>query len=318
MAGTLKPPIILFGNTRSGTTIVQKVMAAHPDIVGWYEPTELWLYADPRRPHDEFSANDATDKVLRYIRKQFLRYQQRNGDCVIFEKTPKNILKIPYVRAIFPEATYLYIVRNPFSFISSVEYKWQKTVTGKGILRRLKSTPLTQLHHHFGNYLVQQYNKRILHRKYLSIWGPRYKGIQEDLQTNDQLTVIARQWAIGSKKAEEDLSHFDQSQVLRLRYEDFVNDPLPHLERICTHCGYEMTHHIVSAANEMVKSDRQSKWQRFSPDDLARILPEIQGEMERHGYKLPEQIAEAIENVQGAQSRPALHLDRQTETRLAA
>jgi len=301
MLNKLKPPIILFGNTRSGTTIVQKVMSAHPDIIGWYEPSELWLYSDPKRSHDEFNESDATDKVKHYIRKQFLKYQQSNGNSVIFEKTPKNILKIPYVRAIFPEATFLYIVRNPFSFISSVEFKWQQTVTRKGIIRRLKSTPLNQLHHYLGNYLVQQYNKRILHHKYLSIWGPRYKGIQEDLKTQDMLTVIARQWAICSKKAEADLSFFENGQVLRLRYEDFVEDPISHLERICSHCGFEMTNHIVSAANEMVKSDRQLKWQRFNPRDLARILPEISGEMERHGYEIPMDIARAIGNLSNKQ-----------------
>jgi hypothetical protein len=130
MSNELKPPIILFGNTRSGTTIVQKVMSAHPDIVGWYEPSELWLYGDPGRPHDEFDESDATDKVKRYIRKQFLKYQQQNGNCVVFEKTPKNILKIPYVRAIFPEATFLYIVRNPFSFISSVKQGSRRSQEG--------------------------------------------------------------------------------------------------------------------------------------------------------------------------------------------
>lgn len=314
MSNDLKPPIILFGNTRSGTTIVQQVMSAHPDIVGWYEPSELWLYASPGRPHDEFSENDATDKVKQYIRKQFLKYQQQNGNCIVFEKTPKNILKIPYVRAIFPEATFLYLIRNPFSFISSVELKWQRPVTGKGIIRRLKSTPLSQLHHHLGNYLVQQYNKRILRRKYLSIWGPRYKGIQEDVKTQDLLTVIARQWAIGSKKADADLALFDKGQVLKFRYEDFVEDPISHLELICSHCGVEMTNHIVSAANEMVKSDRQLKWQRFNPGDLARILPEIHEEMERHGYKIPLEITEAIGNYQEAQSELAVHLDQLNET----
>jgi hypothetical protein len=303
MSNKLKPPIILFGNTRSGTTIVQKVMAVHPDIVGWYEPSELWLYADPGRPHDEFDLSDATDKVKRYIRKQFLKYQNRNGNCVILEKTPKNILKIPYVRAIFPEATFLYMVRNPFSFISSVEFKWQRPVTGRGIIRRLKSTPISQLYHHAGNYIVQQYNKRILRRKYLSIWGPRYKGIQEDLKTQDLLNVIARQWAIPSKKAEEDLALFENSQVLRLRYEDFVEDPVSDLERICSHCGIEMTNHMVSAAIEWVKPDRQQKWLRFDPLELARILPEIRSEMQRHGYEIPTEISRAIGKSPGGIER---------------
>jgi len=292
MKNQLKPPIILFGNTRSGTTIVQKIISTHPDIVGWYEPGAIWLYADPGRLHDEFDESDATPKVKQYIRKRFLKYQKENGNCVVFEKTPQNILRIPYVRAIFPEATFLFIVRNPFSFISSVEYKWQRTVTGKGIIRRLKSTPLTQLHFYVRRYLVQQYYKRVLHRKYLSIWGPRYKGIQEDLATQDHLTVIARQWSKCSKKAEKDLALFNPAQVLRLRYEDFVLDTISDLERICSHCGLELTNSMVQAAKAMVKSDRLNKWRRFDPSDLARILPEIQEDMQRYGYEIPTEIAQ--------------------------
>jgi len=291
MSNELKPPIIIFGNTRSGTTIVQKVMATHPDIVGWYEPRTLWLYADPGRGHDEFDESDATDRVKRYIREQFLKYQKQHGNCVVLEKTPANILKIPYVRAIFPEATYLFIVRSPFSFISSVELKWQRTLTSKGIRRRLESTPVTQLHHYAARFIMQHVNKRVLRRKYQPIWGPRYKGIEQDLKTHDLLTVIARQWSVCSRKAEKDLALFEHGRVLRLRYEDFVEDPISDMERICAHCGLEMTTRMVTAANEWVKSDRQDKWRRFEPRDLARILPEISDEMERHGYETPPEIA---------------------------
>lgn len=294
MSSDLKPPIILFGNTRSGTTIVQKLVSLHPDVVQWYEPRTLWLTADPGRPHDEFDESDATDKVKRHIRKQFLKYQKENGNCVVMEKTPANILKIPYVRAIFPEAIFLFIVRNPFSFISSAELKWQSSITGKGIRRRLKYTPITQLHHYAGRLAGDLVNKRILRRKYISIWGPRYKGMDQDLQTQDRLTVIARQWAVCSRKAESDLSHFDDGQVLRLRYEDFVEDPVSDLERICAHCGLEMTSVMESAAKERVKSDRQDKWRRFDPNDLAQILPEIEVEMKRHGYEIPTEITQSI------------------------
>ena len=297
MSNELKRPIILFGNTRSGTTIVQKVVSMHPDVVNWYEPRTLWLYADPGRPHDEFDESDATEKVKQYIREQFLRYQEEHGNRVVMEKTPANIFKISYVRAIFPEATFVFIVRNPFSFISSVELKWQSTLTTKGIRRRLKSTPITQLHHYARRLIRDQFNKKVLRRKYLKTWGPRYKGMEEDLQTHDLLTVIARQWSKGSKKAEKDLAHVNDGEVLRLKYEEFVTDPVFDLERICAHCGLEMTKGMVRAANEWVKSDRQDKWRRFDPRDLARVLPEIRDEMQLHGYEVPEEIAQAIPQI---------------------
>jgi len=293
MSDELIPPIILFGNTRSGTSMVQNLLATHPDVVSWYEPRTLWLCADPGREHDEFEEIDATEKVKRHIRKRFLKYQRRHGNRIVMEKTPANILKIPYVRAILPEATFLFIVRNPFSFISSVELKWQRTLSGKGIRRRLKSTPITQLPYYAGRFIRQYFDKRVLGRKYQAIWGPRYKGIEEDLQTHDLMTVIARQWSVGSKKAARDLACFDEGQVLRLRYEDFVQDPVADLKRVCAHCALEMLPEMVEAAHEQVYSDRRFKWRRFDPRDLARLLPEIQEEMQRHGYEVPPEIAQA-------------------------
>lgn len=295
MSTELKRPIILLGNTRSGTTVVQKVVCAHPGIAAWYEPRTLWLFPDPGRPHDEFDESDATERVKRYVRGQFLKYQKQHGNCIVLEKTPANILKIPMVRAIFPDAIFMFIVRNPMSFISSVELKWQKPLTAKGIRRRLRSTPVNQLHHYAGRLIRDRFNKHILRRKYLGLWGPRYKGIDQDLENQDLMTIIARQWARCSQKAEEDLAQFPEGAVLRLKYEDFVEDPISELERICSHCRIEMTDGMVNYTREHVKSDRQLKWQRFDPTELAKIIPEIADEMRRHGYEIPIDVHEQSE-----------------------
>jgi hypothetical protein len=291
MTGELKPPIILFGNFRSGTTMLQKLIALHPDVVPFYEPVGLWLYADPKRKHDEFGAGDATGKVKKYVRAQFLKHQQANNNRIIVEKTPHNILRIPYVREIFPEARFLYIVRNPLSFVSSVELKWQRPAGRRQIMKRVRSTPVSQLHRYLGRFLSQQWNNRILGKKYLSIWGPRYEGIQDDLKTKDLLSVIARQWARASAKAEHDLAQFEEGEVLRLRYEDLVERPEAELERICAHCGLEMTPGMRQAVRDMVRADRQHKWQRFERGDLARLIPELADEMRRHDYAIPPELA---------------------------
>jgi hypothetical protein len=320
MVTELKPPIILLGNTRSGTTIVQDLVSTHPEVERWYEPRTLWLYADPGRQHDEFDARDATPRVKRYIRKRFLEFQREHGDRRVMEKTPANILKIPYVEEIFPEASYLFIVRDPFSFISSVESKWRfRPIGKKGTRRRLRSTPISQWHHYAGRYLKDKYLRRFLKRKYLSLWGPRYEGIQQDLATHDLLTVVARQWSVASRKAEAALAAMGPDRVLRLRYEDFVAQPIPHLERICAHTGLTMTRKMVRAARESVDRGRQQKWRRFDPRALARIVPDLEAEMKRHGYEIPPEVARFVGDpaagesegrfetvVSGAQRREAM------------
>lgn len=278
--------------------MLQKLISTHPSVVSLYEPVGLWLYADPGRDHDEFDERDATDNVRRHIRNEFLKYQQQHENRLIVEKTPHNILRIPYVRAILPEAHFLYIVRNPLSFVSSVELKWQQPATKKRIIKRLKSTPLTQLQYYLKRFLSQQWNNRILRRKYLSIWGPRYKGIQEDLKTEALMVVIARQWARAAGKAERDLALFEAGQVLKVRYEDFVQDPISNMEQICAHCGLQLTDDMMRIIREMVKTDRNLKWQRFEPHVLAQIIPELYNEMKQHGYEIPQEILQAVEHDQ--------------------
>ncbi|MBS3651676.1 sulfotransferase [Pseudaminobacter sp. 19-2017] len=286
-AAKLKPPIFLIGNYRSGTTITQKLIGLHPSIVTWYEPRTLWLYADPARRHDEFGERDATEKVVRYIRKRFLSFQSANGGQQIMENTPSNVLRVPYVHKIFPEAIFLYITRNPFSFISSMEIKWQRTKTLRGLKRTLQATPVTQLHHYAGNFIKQLLVKRVLRRNYIPIYGPRYIGINEDLKKLGTLRVIARQWARGNRSAREDLARLGEGRVLTIRYEDLMQDPEPVLRRIYDHCGLECSDQIVRAAKQMVDPTRQEKWLRLDPEKLKAILPEIQEEMRFYGYEVP-------------------------------
>lgn len=290
MTSTLQTPIILFGNYRSGTTLAQNLIGLHASVVTWYEPRTLWLYADPRRPHDEFDERDATERVVRYIRARFKRYQKAHGGRRIVENTPSNVLRVPYVSAIFPEATYLYITRNPFSCISSMELKWQGRKKWRGLIRTLKSTPVTQLPYYTGDFLNYAIMRRLTKEKYMSFYGPRYRGFDADLEKFERLVLIARQWAICNRKAREDLERLGKDRVLWFRYEHLVSEPDVCLRRIYQHCSLDFTEEILSKAKAMIDPGRQEKWKRLDTERLKAVIPHIRDEMKVYGYDVPPEL----------------------------
>lgn len=288
----LKPPIFLVGNVRSGTSMTRDFFGMHPEVCTWNEPRTVWCYADPARKHDRFTAEDARPRVIKYIRHRFLKYQRAHGNLRVMEKTPANVLRIPYIRAIFPEAKLVYIIREPLANISSSELKWRPAINLKHLWDRVKETPKTQLHHYGGRVFVDHFRKRVLKQQHVSIWGVRYPGVYEDLKKMSIEEVIAKQWSEASRIANEDLDRLDPGLVYRVRYEDLVTNPVPIFTEILEHFDLEMTPELQRALEEKVDPNRRNKWRRFKPEVIKRVLPIIESEMKRHGYEPPADLDE--------------------------
>jgi hypothetical protein len=291
----LKPPVILIGNYRSGTSLVQRLFGLHPSVVTWHEPRSIWRYADPGRSHDESDEGDATEEVIRYIRRRFLQYQVEHGDRQIMEKTPSNVLRVPFVHKIFPEAKILYITRNPLSCISSAKVKWQtkKPKTWSNLWRSFDDAPLSQIHYYAGAFLTHMVVTKVAKSRPLLISGPRYKGMDQDLKEHGPLRVIARQWARGNRKAREDLAKLGSGSVCAFRYEALVQDPVSVLSRVFDHCELSCDDRVLRSAKEMIDPGRQEKWVNLEHDELRAIAPEIRDEMEFCGYEIPQFLQDA-------------------------
>jgi hypothetical protein len=293
MPPDLKPPIFLLGNVRSGTTMMFLFFDAHPALAGWYEPRTVWTYADPSRRHDRFDASDASPRVIRYIRERFRKYQEQHGGRRVMEKTPSNVLRIPYVRAIFPECRYLYMVREPLANLSSSELKWQVSLNRVQFWKRLRETPKSQLHHYAGR-LARDKVRKLLGKKHVSVWGVRYPGIYDDLRRMTVEEVIAKQWVKCCEYAEKDLAALDPALVLRVRYEEFVADPVAQFERIARHFDLDLPSALAQHIRETVDPERQTKWRRLDVEVLRRCVPIVRDEMGRQGYALPAELQEML------------------------
>ncbi len=101
----------VIGCARSGTSILGELLAAHPSVNYIFEAHEVWELAGPgiNRSH-RLLAHHAGAEVRAQIRAWFESHQ--NGATLVVEKNPRNVLRIPFLREIFPEAKIIHIVRD--------------------------------------------------------------------------------------------------------------------------------------------------------------------------------------------------------------
>lgn len=102
---------LITGCARSGTSILGELVAAHPDVHYVYEAHDVWEVEGPgvNGSHRKTAA-DATPETVRRIREWFER--ERDDAEWIVEKCPRNALRIPWLRAIFPETKLIHIIRD--------------------------------------------------------------------------------------------------------------------------------------------------------------------------------------------------------------
>lgn len=105
------PIALVIGCARSGTSILGELLAAHPRVHYLFEAQALWRSAGPGvSGSHRLVAEHATPELRRSIRRWFR--EQQGSAALIVEKTPRNVLRIPFLRAVFPEASLVHIVRD--------------------------------------------------------------------------------------------------------------------------------------------------------------------------------------------------------------
>lgn len=286
----LKPPVLCIGATRSGTSMLVRMLGGLPGCCCWYEPNALWRTGHARRDHDAADERDAGPWVRRWIRKRFAAYQRDAGGARVIEKSPYNVLKIPFVHAVFPEARLVHIYRDGRANLrSQVEmsdtYKAWGDQTPRGHLRRrLAELPPWE----WPSYLPRTAGSLIRSRllgKPVSWFGLRYPGWREDRRTLSAPEIAAKQWVAAVETALRDLERIDPAVWIHVRYEDLVAEPRPQFERIIEHCGLQADDAFWERVDERVHGRSVHRWeQELDPDALERAMPTLRPTLCRLGY----------------------------------
>lgn len=119
-----RPPVFLIGFLRSGTTLTQEVLDAHPDIFVADEADFVWAMQNELHRMDRSAASTA-EKLAKldlagimqlrefYWNRVHQRFGDEIGSRLLVDKFTMNTLDLGLINCIFPDAKVLFVMRDP-------------------------------------------------------------------------------------------------------------------------------------------------------------------------------------------------------------
>lgn len=283
-------PVVIIGAGRSGTNILRDMLTSLPDFATWDcdEINPIWRHGNISWPNDEIPAENVTPKVKAFIQKAFRKaWQQQGQPKFLVEKTCANSLRVPFVDAALPNAVFIYIVRDGVDVLASASKRWKGDLELPGLpyfLSKARHTPWIDLPIYGLSFLRSRLGLLLGGSKRLSVWGPRFEGMGE--YKDASLTELcARQWAACVDTSDKAFDDMDPARVVKIRYEDFVENPQATLKLILGGLQTQVPEAMITAATTNVRTNSVGKGRQAFEDQLPKsILELISPTMKSHGY----------------------------------
>lgn len=112
--GARRPPVFILGMFRSGSTLVERVLAAHSGVVSGGELALLPQLAQRIDAYPEAAAR-ADEATLENWRADYLDgvARARGETGLVTDKRPDNFLHVGLIKRMFPDAVIIHTVRDP-------------------------------------------------------------------------------------------------------------------------------------------------------------------------------------------------------------
>jgi Tfp pilus assembly protein PilF len=116
-------PVFIVGMPRSGTSLVEQILASHPSVFG---AGELRFWRDVSVAHASSARNGpGSANMLSAFAKEYLRLlEQLSGDALrVVDKMPTNFLNLGFIQAALPNARIIHVRRNPIDTCLSIYFQ---------------------------------------------------------------------------------------------------------------------------------------------------------------------------------------------------
>jgi hypothetical protein len=128
-------PVFIVGTGRSGTTILGITLSLHARVAYLNEPKALWHRAfpgediignySPEPGRYILTEQDASVEVADRFRKLYGAYLRLSRRTRVVDKYPEALFRIPFLLRVFPDARFIWLVRNGYDTVASIE-KWSR------------------------------------------------------------------------------------------------------------------------------------------------------------------------------------------------
>lgn len=278
-------PLILIGAARSGTKFLRDVISTDPSYSKVpYDVNYVWRMGSENLNHDEIDPSSVSKSKKRKIKTTLSRLGRLKvgSDKQLVEKTVGNTLRVPFVDSVFPKAKYLHIVRDGRAVIESSYRLWQAPPDKSNLFRKLIDLPISQYNYLFwftSNYVTG----KLKGRSGGAVWGPRYDGILEDIESLDLFDVVTKQWKICVEKATEDLEKIESERVFTIHYEDLSNENK--LKELVIFLKCTEPEKIVKLFSDKFDDSNLAKWQTsLTPEKISLIEKDAGVILKRYEY----------------------------------
>ena len=272
-------PVFTVAAPRSGSTMLFEALRTNAGLWSTGDESHQAIESIPELnvatrgfASNALTAFDASPAVVQRLTASFAsQFRDCGGQTVVrplrfLEKTPKNALRIPFLRAAFPDALFIQLVREPRPSLGSMIDAWQ---SGRFVTyRNLPGWP-----------------------------GPPWSLLLipgwRELASRPLAEIAARQWAVANQTILDDLADLPGSQRCLVRYEDLLANRAGQLERLCRFIGVPFGPRMQQLCAGDLPLSRYTltrpdaeKWRRHEAA-IEAVLPQVAAVVERLEAGLP-------------------------------
>lgn len=262
-------PVFVVGCSRSGTTLTYETLAAAPQFLkfGWEIP-QFWnsLYG-PLNNGWASEAAGAEHACPEHRDAAFRYFYQRLGAGWVLDKTCINVMRIPYLYKLFPQARFVFIQRDGRDNISSMMDGW----------RMGRTDGRFELSQFFGPFPEEVAINGGEFREWAFFLPPGWR----EYNRASLEEVCAFQWLSANRLALEGKKLVPPKQWVHLRYEDVFERPVEMFREAYERLGVPFTPETEARCRNLQPTSvvkggpKRQKWKEHNPEAIERILPMI-------------------------------------------